>query len=86
MLRPGWVAVRTLLPLDALKAQGHAFVICDNTALPFADGCVDTVLTNDVPIDHHALHGPGVQTTEVHRILKAGGRWVHDGALRWTKP
>ena len=33
--------------LKELQADGHRFLICDNTKLPFADGSVDEVLTNN---------------------------------------
>lgn len=67
-------------------AEGHQFLIADNTRLPFASDAVDEVITNSVPIDFDTHLGAGVQTSEVSRILKRGGRWIHDIVLRYVKP
>lgn len=53
-------------------------------ALP--DDSVDVVYTNSVPIDINSLLGPGVQSSEIRRILKPGGVWIRDGVLYYTKP
>jgi len=86
ILRENWVAVRTLQTLPELVDAGHAFLICSNLSLPFPDESVDTVITNDVPIDQIAYHGPGVQSSEIRRILKSRGQWIKDGAIEETKP
>jgi hypothetical protein len=39
-----------------------------------------------VPIDIVVLGHPGVQSSEIKRILAFGGQWVHDGTVRFTKP
>lgn len=67
-------------------AEGHVFLICPNDAIPFPDGTVDQVYTNGVPVDQLSTYGPGVQSSEIQRILKSGGEWVRDGAVHYTKP
>ena len=47
---------------------------------------VDEVITNWVPIDRRTHLGPGVQSSEVWRILKHGGKWVRNGRVYQTKP
>lgn len=47
---------------------------------------MDLVITNSVPIDIPGLGGPGVQSSEIRRILRTGGQWIHDGQLTYTKP
>jgi hypothetical protein len=86
VLVPTWLSSRTAQPFAALVAAGLDFLICDNTVLPFPDDTVDQVITNGVPIDRVSIYGPGVQSSEIRRILKSGGVWIHDGALVWTKP
>lgn len=71
--------------LRELAAQGHIVIKADNTRLPFADASVDEVVTNSVPIDRTTHLGPGIQTTEVLRILKPGGQWIDNGIVRVTK-
>lgn len=83
---PGWRSSRTALTFAQLQAAGHVFMFCDNTALAFADNSVDVVYTNSVPLDHATGYGPGVQSSEIKRILKPGGVWFKDGKLEWTKP
>ena len=72
--------------LEQLTLNGHDFLICENTELPLHDDSVDLVITNSVPIDTVSLGQPGVQSSEIRRILVSGGQWVHDGTLRFTKP
>jgi hypothetical protein len=72
--------------LEQLALNGHDFLICQNTELPLHDDSVDLVITNSVPIDMMSLGQPGVQSSEIRRILVSGGQWVHDGTLRFTKP
>jgi hypothetical protein len=85
-LDPLWHSSRDGKTLQDLQGEGHQFIIADNTHLPFADGSVDEVLTNSVPIDIVTWLGPGVQSSEIMRILKSGGSWVHDGAVRFIHP
>jgi hypothetical protein len=70
---------------DVLQS-GEAFLFCDNRTLPFPDVSVDGIMTNGVPIDITTWLGPGVQTTEIQRTLRSGGRWYDNGALVFTKP
>jgi hypothetical protein len=72
--------------LEELAAQGNDFLICENIRLPIHDDSVDLVITNSVPIDRAFLGQPGVQSSEIRRILAPGGQWVHDGKVRFTKP
>jgi hypothetical protein len=81
-----WGACLTGDTLEQLAGQGHDFLICPNTRLPINDDSVDEVITNSVPIDVVILGEPGIQSSEVYRILAPGGRWVHDGNVRYTKP
>ena len=85
-LSAGWGACSTGDTLERLASLGHDFLICNNTHLPINDDSVDLVITNSVPIDSVVLGEPGVQSSEVRRILASGGRWVHDGNVRYTKP
>jgi hypothetical protein len=78
-----WLAGETL---EQLALKGHDFLISENTSLPFNDDSVDLVITNSVPIDIVSLGQPGVQSSEIRRILVSGGQWVHDGKVRFIKP
>jgi len=86
VLFPSWRAVDGKRTLNDLRAAGHHIVISSNLRLPFADNSVDIVYTRDVPIDRVALHGPGVQSSEIRRILKPGGYWMKDDAVEYVKP
>ena len=79
-LDSGWRSSAEGKTLAQLQAEGHEFVISSNTALPFGDGSISTVITNSVPIDVNAFLGPGIQTAEISRILSAGGMWINNGA------
>jgi hypothetical protein len=81
-----WAASVTGETLEQLALKGHDFLICENTNLPSNDDSVDLVITNSVPIDTVSLGQPGVQSSEIRRILVSGGQWVHDGTVRFTKP
>jgi hypothetical protein len=85
-LSSSWAACVTGETLEQLALQGHDFLICENTDLPINDDSVDLVITNSVPIDTVSLGQPGVQSSEIRRILVSGGRWMHDGTVRFTKP
>jgi hypothetical protein len=86
ILNAGWLSSRTARPFADLVANGIDFLICENTAIPFPDNCLDEVITNGVPIDVVSIYGPGVQSSEIQRILKVAGVWIHDGNVVWTKP
>jgi hypothetical protein len=89
--QPEWVTsplhwVRVGPHLAPLIAGGEPFLFCRNTDLPFPDGAVDRVISNNVPIDISTWLGPGVQSSEVHRVLRSGGQWQHNGIILYTKP
>jgi len=81
-----WGSCLTGETLEQLARKGHDFLICPNTHLPINNDSVDLVITNSVPIDVVVLGEPGVQSSEIDRILAPGGRWVHDGKVRLVKP
>lgn len=83
---PAWRSSRESKTLAELLADGVQFVVGDNLRLPFASDFFDEVITNNVPVDILSYHGPGIQSSEVRRILKSGGNWVHDSEVRETKP
>ncbi|MDB5312114.1 MAG: hypothetical protein JWO38_6316 [Gemmataceae bacterium] len=84
-LTPNWRSSRAGKTLHHLANDGHVFLIGLNITLPFPDDTVDLIYTNSVPIDLNSLLGPGVQSSEVRRILRLGGQWIRDGVLEWTK-
>jgi hypothetical protein len=86
VLAPTWRASRDGKTLEQLVADGHAILICSNLQLPYPDGSVDEVITNGVPINQVTPFGPGVQTSEIRRILKSGGSWINNGAVQYVKP
>ncbi len=87
VLSPTWRCSRDGRTFQELVNDGHVFLICPNAPLPFPDGSVDVVYTNGVPIDRNSILRLGVQSSEIKRILKSGGRWIDDyGAVTWTKP
>lgn len=66
-------------------------LFCDGHDLPFADGCVDAVITTAVL--EHVLY-PERVAAEIHRVLKTGGllyselpfmQQVHEGAYDFTR-
>src|SRR5262249_50747072 len=83
--QPGWFSVAGKT-LTELIAAGHTFLICPNDAIAIPDGCVDVVHTNSVPVDVVTWRGPGVQSSEIRRILKPAGVWIRDGVLYYTNP
>ncbi len=85
-LSSSWASCVAGDTLEQLALKGHDFLICDNTSLPINDDSVDLVITNSVPIDVASLGQPGIQSSEIKRILISGGQWVHDGNVRFTKP
>ena len=86
-LGPSWFSWRHGgKTLTQLEASGLQFVICDNEALVFADDSIDVVYSNNVPIDRDTKDGPGVQSSEVWRILKSAGRWIHNRQVIFAKP
>jgi hypothetical protein len=87
IVRPGWRSSRTGQTFRDLVQAGHQFLIADNIGLPLPDGCCDEVITNNIPpVDTITFLGPSVQSSEIRRILKSGGRWIHNGSHQYTKP
>jgi hypothetical protein len=88
-LNPGWRSTTIGNPgktISELEAEGHQFVIAPNDRLPFADESVDVVYTNSVPIDVITWLGPGVQSSEIKRILSVGGIWIKNRRVCYRKP
>lgn len=87
VLLAGWQSSQTGQTFEELVRAGHDFLIADNVRLPLPDSVVDEVLTNNIPpADTVTWLGPAVQTSEIQRILKIGGRWIHNGVVRYIKP
>ena len=87
VLLPSWRSSQGGETFEDLVRAGHDFLIADNLRLPLPDGIVDKVITNNVPpVDSVTWLGPTVQSREIRRILKSGGRWIHNGIVRYIKP
>jgi hypothetical protein len=87
VLDSAWRSSGTSQTFKDLVRAGHQFLICDNIHLPLPDGGFDEVLTNNMPpFDSLTWLGPTMQTSEIRRILKSGGRWIHNGTIRYMKP
>jgi hypothetical protein len=87
VVRRGWKSSQTSQTFSALVRAGHQFLICENSNLALPDSAVDEVITNNIPpVDIVTWLGPTVQTSEIRRILKSGGRWIHNGIVRYTQP
>jgi hypothetical protein len=86
VIQAGWSSSAGGHTLGQLLAMGHEFLICDNLTIPLPDGCADEVVTSSVPVDVSTWMGPGVQSSEIRRILKVGGIWTRDGIRHYTKP
>jgi hypothetical protein len=44
------------------------------------------VITNSAPIDVTTWLGPGVQSSEIRRLLKPLGVWILNGHMHYQKP
>lgn len=87
ILMSGWRSSRTGQSFADLVQAGHDFLLADNLRLPLPDDVVDEVFTNNIPpVDSATWLGPTVQSSEIRRILKSGGRWFHNGTVRYIKP
>ena len=82
----GWRISRTGGAFADAVRRGRTFLICRNDALPLPDGCVDAVVSNNVPIGPTAGGRPGIVPAEIDRILRAGGTWTHNGTTYFRKP
>lgn len=88
-LAPGWRSTTIGNPgktIRELEAEGHQFIITPNDKLAIADESYDIVYTSSVPVDKTTYLGPGVQSSEIRRILKLGGIWIRDGRVWYRKP
>lgn len=88
-LNPGWRSTTLGNPgktIRELEAEGHQFIIAPNDQLPFADESFDAVYTNSVPVDRATHLGPGVQSSEIKRILTVGGIWIKNRRIWYCKP
>jgi hypothetical protein len=87
VLLPGWRSSQMGETFEDLVRAGHDFLIADNLRLPLPDDSFEEAITNNIPpVDSVTWLGPTVQNSEIRRILKAGGRWVHNGIVRYIKP
>ncbi len=87
VLLSGWRSSQSGQTFEDLVQSGHDFLIADNMTLPLPDNIADEVITNNIPpVDSVTWLGPTVQSREIRRILKSGGRWIHNGVLRFLKP
>ncbi|MEL7155623.1 MAG: class I SAM-dependent methyltransferase [Actinomycetota bacterium] len=60
------------------KAYGTTTHVCDLAAIPVEDGRYDALVFNQV-MEH--LPDPGAVISELHRVLKPGGRMIYSGPL-----
>lgn len=74
------------LTFTELVAAGHDFLICPNDLRAIPDGSCDVIYTNSIPINRNSTFGPGVQSADIKRKLKAGGVWYRDGQVEWVQP
>lgn len=87
--QPEWAAAGVSVyrvPFANLIASGDAFLFCSNLNIALPNGSVDRIDTNNVRIDAVTWRGSGVQSSEIVRLLRSGGRWFNNGALAFTKP
>jgi SAM-dependent methyltransferase len=80
----GWTATGADLSEDQLRVAerraggvAEALVQADASALPFADGAFDAVVSTFI---HTDLDDPGASFRECARVVRAGGRVVYAGA------
>lgn len=88
-LAPGWRSTTIGNPgktIPELEAEGNQFIITPNDKLRIADESHDIAYTSNVPIDKTTYLGPGVQSSEIRRILKPGGIWIRDRRVWYRKP
>jgi hypothetical protein len=84
---PGYRSSVGGLTFEQMVAAGHDFLLADNASLTLPDDSFDEVITNSIPpVDSWTHLGPTVQSSEIRRILKPGGRWIDNGSVRYTKP
>ncbi len=54
-------------------------MISNRAELPFADHGIGTVITDNVPIGGATWLEPGVQPSDIWRILTPDGTWMNNG-------
>jgi hypothetical protein len=86
VLSGNWASCHRGETLQQLGHAKHNFLICDNASLAIQDSSVRAVITNNVPLDKDVLGEAGISTREIERILIAGGRWIHNSRVVFTKP
>ena len=87
VVQPGWFCSQTGDAFGTMVSNGVEFLLCGNLAITLPDGCVDEAITNSVPIDIVVnWAGPGIQSSEIRRILKSGGIWTDNGVQVYMKP
>lgn len=69
---PGWPSKQAGGTLRGFLLLGHDLLICDNDHIALPDESVDEVITNSVPVDVVNWRGPGIQSSEVIRLLLSG--------------
>jgi RHS repeat-associated protein len=69
------LAVRSAV--DIARTTGQRVVVASGDALPFQSGAVNTVITNNVPIDAGMTYfGPSFTSSEIYRVLSTLGQWI----------
>ena len=83
ILDPAWRTSAEGLTLSELRAlpSTRGIVISTNEALPFRSDFFRTVFANSAPVGGTTVLGPGIQLSEVARILRSGGRFIYNGRV-----
>jgi hypothetical protein len=69
------MAVRSAVGLA--RSTGQNVVVAGGDALPFQTGAVNTVITNNVPINAGMTYfGQSFTSSEIYRVLSALGQWI----------
>jgi len=68
-------AVRSAVDLS--RSTGQSVVVASGDALPFQTGAVNTVITNNVPINSGMTYfGQSFTSAEIYRVLSTVGQWI----------
>ena len=77
----GSTALAVRSAVDLARQSGQSVVVASGDALPFASGAVNTVITNNVPINAGMTYfGRSFVSSEIYRVLSAAGRWIGSSA------
>jgi RHS repeat-associated protein len=69
------MAVRSAVGLA--RTTGQSVVVASGDALPFQTGAVNTVITNNVPINAGMTYfGQSFTSSEIYRVLSTVGQWI----------